>query len=99
MEGVILKGAPDGQILGEALDRLRRARQAVSPPPKLLEFPFSGHSQRSLKPLQVSIQLHPEAGQFEIRISTTGLYNGKRLIGHFILQGKARKPKYEMTIG
>ena len=99
LDGEILKGTPDFQILEEALRRFNDARQAMHGQKlDILEFPFSTGKQVRQNQDNIFIRYYKEEEKYEIKIFQFGHYNARTLLGHFMLRKPKEETKYEMTV-
>ena len=98
LDGEILKGTPDFDLLEQAIKRFKDARTTMGQHLDILEFPFglapNGRTNRN----NIFIRYYKEEAKYEIKIFQLGHYNARSLIGHFLLREPKPETSYEMTI-
>ena len=99
LEGETIKGNPDPELLKEALQRFNDARSAMTGHNvDILEFPFGPNNQSRNAQDTVFIRFYKEELKYEIKVFQLGLYNARKLVGHFFLKEDNPERRYEMTV-
>lgn len=98
LEGEIVKGTPDFNLLEHALKRFRDARQTMGKHIDILEFPFGTSPNNRPSKDNIFIRYYKDEGKYEIKVFNFGHYNARSLVGHFFLKEPKPETSYEMTV-
>lgn len=99
LEGIVLKGTLDLELIQEALNRFKHAQQTIqSTRLDILEFPYKNHHPRHASNDNVFMRFYRDKRQYEIKVFEFGLYNAKKLLKHYQLTMPAPENNYEMTL-
>lgn len=98
LEGEIIKGTPDFNLLEQALKRFQDARVTMGKHIDILEFPFGTSPNNRPSKDNIFIRYFKDESKYEIKVFQFGHYNARTLVGHFLLKEPKPEASYEMTV-